>query len=208
VQLGPRPQILAHTLIHSLVEGLAPGCVPLFSSDGLDLYFYALTAHFGRWVQVARTKKPQWQVAVELLYGQVKKRYRRRKLVQVERRMRWGAWATFQVKLKALGVSRTLNTAFVERVNLTIRRGMAALQRRSWSTTRTQRHLELHFQWWRAYFHFVRPHGSLRERLAAPRVRCGKRRPQAYRKRTPAMAVGVTDHRWTVVEVLRFPLPA
>jgi hypothetical protein len=106
------------------------------------------------------------------------------------------------------GVSRTLNTAFVERLNLTIRRGIAALQRRSWSTTQTQRHLELHFEWWRAYFHFVRPHGALRERWAEPQARRGKQQPQAYRRRTPAMAVGVMDHRWTVEELLRFPLPA
>ncbi len=122
--------------------------------------------------------------------------------------MRWGTWEAFRAKLQALGVSRTLNTAFVERVNLTIRRGIAALQRRSWSTTQTQRPLELQFQWWRAYYHFVRPHGSLRERLAEPRARCGKQRPQVYRRRTPAMAVGVTDHRWSVEEVLSFPLPA
>lgn len=208
VQVGPRTQILAHALLHALVPVLAAGCVPLFTSDGLDLYFYALTAHFGQWIQVAGEKKRQWQVAAELLYGQVKKSYRRRKLTKVERRIRWGSREAFQAKLQALGLSRTLNTAFVERVNLTIRRGIAALQRRSWSTTQTQRHLELHLQWWRAYYHFVRPHGSLRERLAAPRARRGKQRPQVYQKRTPAMAVGITNHRWGVVELLSFPLPA
>jgi IS1 family transposase len=180
----------------------------LFTSDGLDLYFYALTAHFGQWVQVVGEKKRHWQVAAELLYGQVKKSYRRRKLAKVERRMRWGTWEAFQARLKTLGVSRTLNTAFVERVNLTIRRGIAALQRRSWSTTQTQQHLELHFAWWRAYYNFARPHRLLRDRLGTPRARRGKQHPQAYRRRTPAMAVGVTDHRWSVVEVLSFPLPA
>ena len=142
--------------------------------------------------------------ALSLLY----KSYRRRQLAKVERRMRWGTWEAFQAKLKARGLSRTLNTAFVERINLTIRRGIAALQRRSWSTTQTQRHRELHFAWWRAYYHFVRPHGSLRQRLDQPLVRSGKRPPQRYVARTPAMAVGVTDHRWSVVEVLSFPLPA
>lgn len=80
-------------------------------------------------------------------------------------------------------------------MNLTLRRGLAALQRRSWSTTQTQAHLEVHFQWWRAYYHFIRPHGSLRAPLVEPRGRTGKRIPQMYQKRTPAMAVGVTDHR-------------
>jgi hypothetical protein len=48
LQLGPRTQHMAHVLIHSLRESLAPDCLPLFTSDGLNLYFYALTAHFGQ----------------------------------------------------------------------------------------------------------------------------------------------------------------
>jgi hypothetical protein len=77
--LGPRTQHAAHRVIHSLRELLAPGCVPLFTSDGLNLYFYALTAHFGQWLQVVRRGRnvSEWQVAAELIYGQVKKCYRR-----------------------------------------------------------------------------------------------------------------------------------
>jgi hypothetical protein len=41
LQLGPRTQSMAHRVIHSLRELLAPGCMPLFTSDGLNLYFYA-----------------------------------------------------------------------------------------------------------------------------------------------------------------------
>jgi IS1 family transposase len=54
LQLGPRTQNMAHNVIHSLRQILAPGCLPLFTSDGLNLYFYALTAHFGHWRQVYR----------------------------------------------------------------------------------------------------------------------------------------------------------
>jgi hypothetical protein len=75
LQLGPRTQHMAHLLIHSLRESLAPGCIPLFTSDGLNLYFYALTAHFGQWLQVVCRGRNvrQWQVATGLIYGQVKK---------------------------------------------------------------------------------------------------------------------------------------
>ncbi len=48
LHLGPRTQNMAHMVIHSLRQILAPGCLPLFTSDGLNLYFYALTAHFGQ----------------------------------------------------------------------------------------------------------------------------------------------------------------
>jgi transposase-like protein len=75
LQLGPRTQNAAHRVIHSLRQILAPGCLPLFTSDGLNLYFYALTAHFGQWLAGSRRGRNvrQWQVAAELIYGQVKK---------------------------------------------------------------------------------------------------------------------------------------
>ena len=68
--LGPRTQASAHALVHSLTHALAPGCIPAFTSDGLNLYFYALTAHFGTWVDTLQSKKQEWQVAASLLYGQ------------------------------------------------------------------------------------------------------------------------------------------
>jgi transposase-like protein len=78
--LGPRTQHAAHLFIHSLRQMLAPGCLPVFTSDGLNVYFYALTAHFGHWRQVCcRGRKVlRWHVAAGLIYGQVKKCYRRR----------------------------------------------------------------------------------------------------------------------------------
>ncbi len=75
LQLGPRTQHMAHAFIHALRTVLAPGCLPLFTSDGLNLYFYALTAHFGQWlVWGGRGRRVrQWQVEADLIYGQVKK---------------------------------------------------------------------------------------------------------------------------------------
>jgi hypothetical protein len=63
-----------------------------------------------------------------------------------------------------------------------------------------------HLHWWQAYYHFVRPHESLRVVLAQPNDRGGKCVPQRYRQRTPAMAVGLTGRRWSVREVLALPL--
>jgi transposase-like protein len=92
LHLGPRTQHAAHMLIHSLQRLLAHDCLPLFTSDGLNLYFYALTAHFGEWLQVGQRGRNvrRWQVAAGLIYGQVKKCYRRRKLVRVTHVMRLG----------------------------------------------------------------------------------------------------------------------
>ncbi len=209
LQLGPRTQNAAHMLIHSLRQILAPGCLPLFTSDGLNVYFSALTAHFGQWLEVGRRgrKVRQWQVAAELIYGQVKKSYRRRKLVRVTRVMRLGTGAALTVALQGLGLTGRLNTAFIERVNLSVRHGVAALARRTWATAQQTPQLLAHLQWWRTYYHFVRPHASLRVALVQPRERGGKLVAQRYRQRTPAMAAGRTNRRWTVPEVLSYPLP-
>lgn len=73
--LGSRTQALAHQLAHEVVTRLALDCVPVFSSDGLALYFYALTAHFGTWRPAASKRRRRWTVNVELLYAQVIKRF-------------------------------------------------------------------------------------------------------------------------------------
>jgi IS1 family transposase len=209
LSLGPRTQHAAHLLIHSLRQVLAPGCLPLFTSDGLNLYFYALTAHFGHWLTGGRRgrKVCQWQVEPGLIYGQVKKSYRRRKLVRVTPVMRLGTEDALKVTLQGLGFSGRLNTAFIERVNLTIRHGIAALARRTWATAQQSPHLLAYLEWWRVYYHFVRPHEALRVALLQPRERGGKRLAQRYRQRTPAMAAGRTNRRWNVREVLACPLP-
>ena len=207
--LGPRTQNAAHRVIHTLRELLAPGCLPLFTSDGLNLYFYALTAHFGHWRQVdhRERKARQWQVAEGLIYGQVKKSYRQRKLVRITHVMRLGTGAALKTALQRMGFSGRLNTAFIERVNLTVRHGVAALARRTWATSQQAPHLLAHLEWWRAYYHFVRPHASLRVALSQWRERGGKLVSQRYRQRTPAMAAGRTHRRWTAREVLSYPLP-
>jgi transposase InsO family protein len=149
----------------------------------------------------------RWQVATNLTYGQVKKCYRRRKLIRVMHVMRLGTEDALKAALQELGFSGRLNTAFIERVNLTVRHGVAALARRTWATAQQSPSLLAHLEWWRAYYHFVRPHESLRVALLQPRERGGKRLAQRYRQRTPAMAAGKTTRRWTAREVLCYPLP-
>ncbi len=207
LHLGARTQRAAHAVVHDLRSRLAPGCLPVFTSDGLNLYFYALTAHFGQWVTTAGQRARQWQVAADLIYGQVKKTYRRRKVVRVTRRMRCGTAEALRATLRTLGLSGRLNTAFVERVNLTIRQGVAALARRTWASAQEAPALLAHLEWWRSYYHFVRLHQSLRVRLTTPIARGGRRAPRQYHQRTPAMAAGLTSRRWTVRDLLHVPLP-
>ena len=57
LQLGPRTQNMAHSLIHSLGQILTTGCLPLSTSDGLNLYFYAALGPF--WT-LARGDEASW----------------------------------------------------------------------------------------------------------------------------------------------------
>ena len=72
--------------------------------------------------------KPRWMPLPELLYAQVVKSYRRRRIVGVKHRVVFGTRLAIEQVLAACGW--TINTAFVERLNLDIRQRVAAIGRR------------------------------------------------------------------------------
>jgi hypothetical protein len=121
-----------------------------------------------------------------------------RKTLTITRTIQGKASDLFQ-KLQSVGLICIIQTAFVERVNLTFRQAVSPLSRQTWAYAQSEEHLLLHCEWFRTYYHFVRIHESLRLPLA------GKKR--RYRQRTPAMALGLTDHVWTVSDLLHYPVP-
>jgi IS1 family transposase/transposase-like protein len=175
VHIGTRGNEDAYRFIHDLKLRLAEGCIPAITSDGLRAYFYAITAHFGDWVA------GRWVVSSLLAYGQlVKRRGKKRddgKPFTFTRMLCGQRWQLFQTLLEQ-GFSATIQTALIERVNLTIRQGVAPLSRKTWSLARSQQALLLHVHWWRSFYHFARPHESLQVRIPGLKRR--------YRKRTPA----------------------
>jgi IS1 family transposase len=146
---GTRTQHTAHGVVHELRERLASGCFPVCTSDGLNRSFYALTAHFGQWVATTAQRARQWQMAADVLSGQVKKTYQRRTVVRVTCVMRCGTREELRAALRKLGLPGRLNTAFVERVNLTMRQEIAPLARRTWATVQAAPSLVAHLEWWR-----------------------------------------------------------
>ena len=83
--------------------------MPVFSSDGLKHYFYALTAHFGEWVDTEGHKQPVWSRLSAFTYAQVIKHPRRYRLVKVERRRLCGRLEDYAARLKAAGLSGRIN---------------------------------------------------------------------------------------------------
>jgi len=207
IQLGPRTQDMAYSVMHELKSKMKAGCVPVFSSDGLQHYFYALTAHFGEWICADGELKAVWMILPDFLYAQVIKQRKRFRLVDVVYRHIWGLPTEYRSRLKAEGLSGNINTSFVERINLTLRQGVSKLTRRTWGTAQFSSELTEHIYWWLAYYHFSRYHESLRIKLDVPILRKGKLRAQEYRKVTPAVAAGLTRKRWSVMELVSYPLP-
>lgn len=205
LQLGPRKQEIAHGVVHSLVAMLAPECVPAFTSDGLAMYFYALTAHFGEW-QETEEGRVRWVVSPQLVYAQLKKICSWRRLVGTEQRILCGTREMLTERLHGCGLQATIQTAFVERVNLTLRQSVARLVQRTWSMAVAPVELEAHLLWYRAYYHFSRPHESLRLTHSLTNIK-GEEEVRD-RNRTPAMAAGLTRRRLPVRELLLLPLPA
>ena len=211
VDVGCRTLAMAQRVVHQVTRVLAPGGVPLFLTDGLKDYGTALLTHFGFWMQPERRQdkgplpKPRWMPLPELLYAQVVKSYRRRRLVGVKHRVVFGSRLAIEQMLARCGW--TINTAFVERLNLDLRQGVAAIGRRVNTLCQGEAGLRDQLALFQVYHNFVRPHASLRQPLSVPEVTNGRGSAKVWRPCTPAMAAGLTDHVWSLRAVLLFRVP-
>jgi IS1 family transposase len=211
VQVGERTLAMAQAMLHQLAQLLAPRCVPLFLSDGYAHYLTAIVTHFGYWVQPPRRQvrgsapNPRWMPLPGLLYAQVVKSYRRRRLVGVKHRVVFGTRLAIEQVLATCGWQ--INTAFVERLNLSLRQRVAAMGRRSATPCKSEANLGQQLALFQAYHNFVLPHASLRQALAEPIPTNGTGSAKVWRLCTPAMAVGLTDHVWSLKEVLLYRVP-
>lgn len=106
------------------------------------------------------------------------------------------------VILTSQGGTGGINTAFIERLNATFRQSLACLARRSRALARTLPTLEQGMFLVGCLYNFCTPHDSLRLPLYIGRY--GHRR---WVHRTPAIAAGLTDHIWSVDELLTFKVP-
>jgi hypothetical protein len=129
----------------------------------------------------------------------------RRRLVRVSHRVVFGSFEAVQQVLATCGWQ--INTAFVERLNLSLRQRVAAIGRRSATLCKSEEGLRQQLVLFQAYHNFVWPHSSLRQALAEPVPTIGRGSAKVWRPCTPAMAAGLTDHVWSLREVLLFRVP-
>ena len=170
-----------------------------------------LLTHFGSWSQPERRQatgprpKPRWMPLPQLLYAQVVKSYRRRRLVRVKHRVVFGTIERVKQVLSACGWQ--INTAFVERLNLDLRQRVAAVGRRVNTLCEGEDGMRQQLALFQRYHNFCLPHASLRVPLAEPEPTNGTGSAKQWRPCTPAMAAGLTDHVWSLREVWLFRVP-
>jgi transposase-like protein/IS1 family transposase len=211
IEVGERTLALAQRLVHQVAQVLAPGCVPLFLTDGFKEYLKAVLTHYGHWVQQARCwatgrrPKPRWLPLPQLHYAQVVKKLRYRRLMAVGARVVFGTLAGVKQILAPTGWQ--INTAFIERVNLTIRQHVAAVGRRVTTLCKGEVGLRQQLAVYHLYYNFCLPHASLRLPLPQPAPTKGTGSAKRWHPCTPAMVAGLTDHVWTLREVVVFRVP-
>jgi IS1 family transposase len=183
VVVGPRTQESATELVEGAARRLASDCWPLWSSDGWEPYLFALTVvfavliHFIKGKGRGRPKESQVVPDPRVRYGQVIKQRAGRRLVSVTRRVVFGVAELIPLK--------QISTSLLERLNGTIRQHVAPLHRKTRSFAKCRTALDTQTQLFKSYYNLCRKHGTLK----------GK---------TPAQAVGLSDHCWTLRELLTF----
>ncbi|MFT7669707.1 MAG: IS1 family transposase [Planctomycetota bacterium] len=128
----------------------------------------------------------QLTFGVGCVHAQVIKKIKQKRVVKVGTKLVIGSERQLEDALEASEDSSKLNTAFIERLNLTIRQGSAYLNRRSPCHARKKRTLDDHLELLRFHYNFCRPHGSLKFGGVV---------------RTPAMQAGLVSRKLTFRDI-------
>ena len=163
----------------------------LLVTDGLSSYKSQALAVFRDPVRTGKVGRPKLALVEGVMIAQLKKRCQRKRVVEVVRKVVVGAQAevTCRVIASQRSMKAQLNTAYIERLQATFRSRLAPLARRT--RAGAHKHCTLSAGMWLvgATYNLVWRHRSLGE---------------GY---TPAMAARLTDHRWSIEELLMFPTP-
>ncbi len=172
------------------VRACGPFSAFLLCTDGLSSYPRQALRYFRQPVRADGRGRPRLILPPGVLIAQAIKRYTPRRVRTMERRIvRGSAMAVATVLTVTQGkATAVVNTAYIERLNATFRARLAPLVRRGRATVRQVATLEAGVWLVGTVYNFCTPHRSLHAR-------------------TPTQAAGLTDHRWTIHDLLTFPVP-
>jgi transposase-like protein/IS1 family transposase len=189
-------------LIRRLIERVHACALPgalLFCTDGLCTYVRAVRETFRDAVPTGQRGRPRRHTWPQLCIAQVVKRYEQRRVVNVERRIVQGTPAQVEAIRHRSQGDGVINTASIERLNATFRERLASLTRRGRALARHLCTLRHGMYLIGTVYNFCTPHASL------PLMKTETGRAGVLQ--TPAMAAGITDHGWSVQELLAFHVP-
>ena len=164
----------------------------LVCTDGLVSYIRAIRETFRDPVHTGKGGRPRLHPWRHVLIAQVVKRYERRRVVETDRRIVDGTPARVETLRRRSQGDGVINTAYIERLNATFRERLAPLTRRGRALARRTLTLQHGMYLIGTVYNFCTPHASLAPTSGGT---------------TPAMAAGITDHCWTVRELLAFHVP-
>ena len=200
-QQGPRDQDLIRGLLEDGASRLKNRHDLVLFTDGLASYESLFPEIFGhpyqppRQSHLGRPAKTRYRIPRTLAHAQVVKHQRGRRLRGIVIRFAHGSRKRVAQALERLGYN-VPNTSAIERRNGTARL-MASTQGRRTLAFAKRPETNLALGWWAVtVYNWARPHRSLREPLPQPQ---GKKR---YQQRSPAMALGLADHIFSIRELL------
>jgi transposase-like protein len=187
------------TAVVQMVRRTAKSLSFLVCVDGLASYATAFKRVFRNPVRTGKRGRPRLTAIPGLLLGQVVKHHSGRRLVSITRRVVLGTAQAIATVLAATGTGTGINTSYIERLNATFRAMICPLVRRGRALARSEGVLTGWMYLVGCAYNFCWEHDSLR--IAATPMEGLK-----WRERTPAMAAGLSDHRWTMRELLGYPI--
>lgn len=186
-------------LFDRLADRIRRCCRPeglLVVTDGLATYVKSLLRAFRDPIRTGQAGRPPLQVWNGLVIAQCVKGYITRGGRSFCHGLKkchlgHGTFAQVGACLRQTHTTLTgvLNTAYIERFNATIRSRLAGFARRTRAGFKQPARVIEAVYLMGTLYNFCTPHHSLR---------------QPNQKRTPAMASGMTDHVWTVRELLTY----
>jgi hypothetical protein len=177
-------------------------CRPLLLAvDGLSSYVQAFRDAFRSPLPTGQRGRPQLVAWTTITIVQVVK-HRTSNRLTIERRIVQGRPEAVCRLLRLSQAGGVINTAFIERLNATFRQRLACLTRRGRALARSPVSLQAAMFLLGSSYNFCTDHHSLRSPLFI-----GSRGHHHWVQRTPAMTAGLTDHRWSVHELLTLKIP-
>ena len=202
--VGNRNLYSARRLLRKIQRCL-DGSLPLFTSDSLPHYADVLLELFGQWEKPQPTGLPGRPCkshripSPDLRYAKVHKERQGGRVVKVTQRIIFGKRRTVEAQAASLkradGTEGQINTAYIERDNLTLRQELRRLTRKTLGFSKNRRELQHALDFIDAYDNFVKPHRALRLRVLSEEDRL-------WAPRTPAMAAQISNHIWSLEELL------